>query len=227
MSPFALERWQAFFADFGQFAKGFLFTLEISIGALLLAVLLGLIFGSLSATRHKLLRGISRAYVEVYQNTPLLIQFVIVYYGFPLLNKNFVISAFWTAIICVGLYHGAYIAEVIRSGIEGVSKGQTEAAEAQGFTYGDTMRLIILPQAIRMIYPPLTNQVVNLIKNTSTVAIISGADLMFTAKSWSSMNVNYIPAFVGVGVLYFVLCFPLATLARRMEEKNKKSYSVG
>ena len=89
------------------------------------------------------------------------------------------------------------------------------------------MRLIILPQAIRMIYPPLTNQVVNLIKNTSTVAIISGADLMFTAKSWSSMNVNYIPAFVGVGVLYFVLCFPLATLARRMEEKNKKSYSVG
>ena len=150
-----------------------------------------------------------------------------VYYGFPLLNKELVISAFWTAIICVGLYHGAYIAEVIRSGIEGVPKGQTEAAESQGFTYGDTMRLIILPQAIRMIYPPLTNQVVNLIKNTSTVAIISGADLMFTAKSWSSMNVNYIPAFVGVGVLYFVLCFPLATLARRMEEKNKNAYSVG
>ncbi|MDR1606072.1 MAG: amino acid ABC transporter permease [Streptococcaceae bacterium] len=227
MSPFALERWQAFFADFGQFAKGFLYTLEISIGALLLAMLLGVIFGSLSATRNKLLRGISRVYVEVYQNTPLLIQFVVVYYGFPLLNKSLVISAFWTAIICVGVYHGAYIAEVIRSGIEGVPKGQTEAAESQGFTYGATMRLIILPQAIRMIYPPLTNQVVNLIKNTSTVAIISGADLMFTAKSWSSMNMSYIPAFVGVGCLYFLLCFPLATLARRMEEKNKKAYSVG
>jgi putative glutamine transport system permease protein len=116
-------------------------------------------------------------YVEVYQNTPLLIQFVVVYYGFPLLNKDLVISAFWTAIICVGLYHGAYIAEVIRSGIEGVPKGQTEAAESQGFTYGGTIRLIILPQAIRMIYPPLTNQLVNLIKNTSTVAIISGLTL--------------------------------------------------
>ena len=201
MSPFALERWQAFFADFGQFANGFLYTLEISIGALLLAMILGVVFGSLSATRNKILRGISRVYVEVYQNTPLLIQFVVVYYGFPLLNKDLVISAFWTAIICVGLYHGAYIAEVIRSGIEGVPKGQTEAAESQGFTYGGTMRLIILPQAIRMIYPPLTNQVVNLIKNTSTVAIISGADLMFTAKSWSSKNVNYSPALVRVGVL--------------------------
>jgi putative glutamine transport system permease protein len=176
MSPFALERWQAFFADFGQFANGFLYTLEISIGALLLAMILGVVFGSLSATRNKILRGI-RGYVEVYQNTPLLIQFVVVYYGFPLLNKDLVISAFWTAIICVGLYHGAYIAEVIRSGIEGVPKGQTEAAESQGFTYGGTIRLIILPQAIRMIYPPLTNQLVNLIKNTSTVAIISGLTL--------------------------------------------------
>ncbi|GFH43054.1 glutamine ABC transporter permease [Lactococcus hodotermopsidis] len=227
MSPFALERWQAFFADFGQFAKGFLYTLEIAICALILAMVLGAIFGSLSATRSKLLRAISRVYVEFYQNTPLLIQFMVIYYGFPLLNKYLVLSAFWTAVICVGLYHGAYIAEVIRSGIEGVPKGQTEAAESQGFTYGDTMRIIILPQAVRMIFPPLTNQVVNLIKNTSTVAIISGADLMFTAKSWSSMNMSYIPAFVGVGALYFVLCFPLATLARRMEEKNKNAYSVG
>ncbi|WP_153057774.1 ABC transporter permease subunit, partial [Streptococcus suis] len=89
-----------------------------------------------------------------------------------------------------GLYHGAYIAEVIRAGIEAVPTGQTEAALSQGFTQSETMRIIILPQAIPTILPPLTNQVVNLIKNTATVAIISGADIMFMTKSWSTMNAN-------------------------------------
>lgn len=84
------------------------------------------------------------------------------------------------------------------------------------------MRYVILPQAWRIMLPPLTNQVVNLIKNTSTVAIISGADVMFAANSWSSVNLNYIPAFALAGFLYFILCFPLANLARKMEEKIRK-----
>ncbi len=127
---------------------------------------------------------------------------MIVYYGLPLIS-NYVLmpSIYWTAVICVGLYHGAYIAEVIRAGIEAVPTGQTDAL-SQGFTQAETMRIIILPQAIPTILPPLTNQVVNLIKNTATVAIISGADIMFMTKSWSAMNANYIPAFAG-------LCFPL------------------
>ena len=82
----------------------------------------------------------------------------------------------------MGLYHGAYIAEVIRSGIQSIPSGQMEAALSQGFTYISAMRLIILPQAFRIILPPLTNQIVNLIKNTSTVAIISGVDLMFVTS---------------------------------------------
>ena len=116
------------------------------------------------------------------------------------------------------------INEIIRTGIEAVPKGQTEAALSQGFTYADTMRIIILPQAVRTILPPLTNQVVNLIKNTSTVAIISGADIMFTAKAWAYDTTNYVPAFAGAAFLYFIMCFPLATWARRKEEENKKAY---
>lgn len=224
--PFALRRWQAVLTDWRLFADAFLYTIMISIGALALAIIFGVIFGSLSTTKSRLLKGISRVYVEVFQNTPLLIQFVVVYYGFPLLGSpilNF--SATTTAIICVGLYHGAYISEVVRSGIGSVSKGQFEAAYSQGFTYTQTMQYVILPQAWKIMLPPLTNQVVNLIKNTSTVAIISGADIMFAANSWSSINLNYIPAFTVAGLLYFVLCFPLATLARRLEENNKKAYS--
>ncbi|WEV60531.1 amino acid ABC transporter permease [Streptococcaceae bacterium ESL0729] len=226
MSPFALERWQALFNDFGIFGKAFLYTLAISICALILALALGIIFGSMSASKNKFLKGVSRVYVELYQNIPLLIQFVVVYYGFPIVNEHLMLSAFWTAVLCVGLYHGAYISEVIRSGIEAVPRGQLEAAESQGFSYQESMRLIILPQAIRMIIPPLTNQVVNLIKNTSTIALIGGADLIFTAKSWSSGNLSFIPAFIAVGVLYFILCFPLATYGRKIEERNKDSYSI-
>lgn len=102
VSPFALERWAAFFANFGQFAKGFLYTLGISIGALIVALLLGLIFGAMSSTRNKVLRGISRVYVEIFQNTPLLVQFVVVFYGISILTDgNVMIPTSLTAILCV------------------------------------------------------------------------------------------------------------------------------
>jgi putative glutamine transport system permease protein len=225
--PFALSRWADFFANFGEFAKSFLYTLGMSAGALLLALALGIVFGAMSSSRSKLLKAVARVYVEVFQNTPLLVQFVFVYYGLAIIsNGAIMISTFFTAVLCVGVYHGAYIAEVIRSGIEAVPRGQTEAALSQGLTYSQTMSLVILPQAVRTILPPMTNQVVNLIKNTSTVAIISGADIMFTAKAWAYETTNYVPAFAGAAVLYFIMCFPLATWARRKEEENKKSYSI-
>lgn len=226
-SPFALSRWADFFTNFGAFAKGFLYTLGMSAGALLLALILGIIFGAMSSSKNKILTGIARVYVELFQNTPLLVQFVFVYYGLAIVSNGVImISTFFTAVLCVGIYHGAYIAEVIRSGIEAVPRGQTEAALSQGFTYSQTMSMIILPQAVRTILPPMTNQVVNLIKNTSTVAIISGADIMFTAKAWAYETTNYVPAFAGAALLYFIMCFPLATWARRKEEANKKSYSI-
>lgn len=226
-SPFALSRWGDFFNHFGTFLGGFFYTIGMSIGALLLALVLGILFGAMSSSKNKVLNILARIYVELFQNTPLLVQFVFVYYGLAILSNGLImISPFFTAILCVGVYHGAYIAEVIRSGIEAIPSGQTEAALSQGFTYKETMQLIILPQAIRIILPPMTNQVVSLIKNTSTVAIISGVDIMFTAKAWAYETTNYVPAFAGAAILYFIVCFPLATWARRKEEENKKSYSL-
>lgn len=219
--------WTAYFQHFDQFFNGFLFTIAIALGSFALAMLLGILFGALSTSKHGSLRILSRIFVEFYQNTPLLVQFVIVFYGLPLIsNHTIMIPIYWTAVLCVGLYHGAYIAEVIRSGIQSIPKGQLEAALSQGFTYTNAMRLIILPQTFRIILPPLTNQVVNLIKNTSTVAIISGVDLMFVTKSWSALNGNYIPAFLGATFFYFTLCFPVAQFGRKMEQANKKAYSL-
>ncbi|HEV8779400.1 TPA: amino acid ABC transporter permease [Streptococcus pneumoniae] len=231
-----LSSWTAYFQDFGQFFNGFLFTLALAIGSFILAMVLGIFFGAMSTSKRPILRILARIFVEFYQNTPLLVQFVIVFYGLPLISDHIImIPIYWTAVLCVGLYHGAYIAEVIRSGIQSIpsgqmeaalSRGQMEAALSQGFTYISAMRLITLPQAFCIILPPLTNQIVNLIKNTSTVAIISGVDLMFVTKSWSALNGNYIPAFLGAALLYFALCFPVAQFGRKMEQANKKAYSL-
>jgi len=213
--PFAWFKWEALFQDWRLFAKGFLYTIELSIFALLLALVIGVIVGICATSHSKVLRGIMRVFVEFFQNTPLLVQMFILYYGLPFLGV--ILSVTTIGIISVGVYHGAYIAEVVRSGIGSITKGQFEAAYSQGFTYWQAMRHIILPQAMKVIMPPLTMQAVNLIKNTSLIAIISGADIIFTAKSWSSTNIYYGPAYVTAGLLYFILCFPLTRAAKQME----------
>lgn len=221
--PFALRRWAALMEDLPLFFESFLYTIGLAIGALILAFTLGTFLGILSSSRHVLIRIITRIYVEFFQNTPLLIQVFFVYYGLPMVG--IIWDTYTIGILCVGVYTSAYISEVIRSGIQSIPKGQLEAGYSQGFTYWGAMRHIILPQTFRIILPPLTNQVVNLIKNTSTVAIISGADIMFRANSWSSQNLHYVPAFAFAALLYFILCFPLTLLANHLEEKNSKAYA--
>lgn len=225
MGPFAWFKWEALFADLPIFFRGLGYTFLISVAALLLALVLGVIFGLLSETPFKILRVISRIYVEFFQNTPLLIQVIFLYNGLPLMGV--MLSVTTIGILGVGLYTGAYITEVVRAGIGSVSRGQLEAGLSQGFTYTQVMLNIILPQAIRVMLPPLTNQAVNLIKNTSVVAIVSGADIMFTAKSWSGYNAYYGPAMVAAGVLYFILCYPLAKLATHLEHKLETAQGGG
>lgn len=226
-SPYALERWATLLDYSDEFAFSFLYTLGIACCALLLALTLGILFSLLERQRSPFLTFIARCYIEIFQNTPLLIHFIFLFYGLSIISDGAIqINTFFTAVICVGLYHGAYIAEVIRSGISSVPQGQTEAALSQGFSNTETMFLIVLPQAIRSIIPPLTNQVVNLIKNTATVSIISGADIMFTAKTMAYDTTHYIPAFASAAILYFIMCFPMASWGRYIEAQNKKTYKL-
>lgn len=219
--PFELFKWEAAFTDYKVFLDGFLTTIEISVLGLILAIMLGIIFGIMSVSKNRVLKLISRIYVEFIQNTPLVIQIFFVFNGLPYIK--IILPVFLIGILGVGIYHGAYISEVVRTGIESIPKGQFEAGISQGFSYIDVMRYIILPQTIRIIIPPLTNQLVNLIKNTSVLAMIAGGDLMYNADSWSTSNLYYGPAYVITGVLYFIICYPLAQLARNMELKRSKS----
>jgi putative glutamine transport system permease protein len=160
--------------------------------------------------------------VEFYQNTPLVIQIFLMYNALPYLGLR--LTRFLIGVLGVGLYHAAYVSEVVRAGVTSIPVGQPEAAKSQGFTTIQAMIYIVIPQAVKIMMPPLTNQAVNLIKNTSVLATIAGADLMYQAQTYASGGAqSYGPTYVVTGVLYFLLCFPLAKWARSYEERLKNT----
>jgi putative glutamine transport system permease protein len=218
--PFALWRWQRLWKDSSLFAEGLLVTLLVAVLALLLALALGIIFGLFSTSRFKFLRSVSRCYVEIFQNTPLVIQVFFLYNALP--YAGIMMNVIHIGIVGVGVYHGAYVSEVVRAGIGSIPRGQMDAARSQGFSYIQAMGYVILPQTIKIILPPMANQAVNLIKNTSVLALIAGGDLMYRADSWASNGtLSYGPAYVVTGLIYFLLCFPLVSWARHYEEVLK------
>ncbi|MDR1932170.1 MAG: amino acid ABC transporter permease [Spirochaetales bacterium] len=218
--PFSLRRWARLFADYTLFLEGLGVTLLVAVLALFLALVLGVIFGLFSTSSFKSLRAVSRVYVEFFQNTPLVIQIFFVYNALPYIGIR--MHEFLIGVLCVGVYHGAYVAEVVRAGITSIPKGQWEAARSQGFSYVQAMQYIILPQTVTIVLPPLGNQAVNLIKNTSVLALIAGGDLMYRADSWASNGtLSYGPAYVVTGALYFLLCFPLVKWVRAHELRIK------
>lgn len=219
---FDVKRWRAFFRVLPtEYIPGFVMTLKVALAGLLLALLLGILFGMLSTSKNKFCRVISRIYVEFFQNTPLVVQ-VFFYYACLPYAIGGRIPKFTLGVIGVGIYHGAYISEVIRTGIEAVPKGQFEAAYSQGFHYLQTMRYIILPQTLKMILPPLTNQALNLVKNTSVLAMVAGMDLMYHADSWGSDYGYFVQAYLPCALMYFIICFPLARLARYLEIRARR-----
>ncbi len=219
--PFAIPRWEALFANIDVLGRGALVTLLVSTLGLALAMALGTLIGMMSASHVRPAKAFARGYVEFFQNTPLLIQVFMLYNAIPILYPGLFIPVIVIGILGVGMYHGAYIAEVVRAGIQSIGRGQLEAAISQGFTYVGAMRYIIIPQAMRIVLPPLTNQAVSLIKNTSVIAIIAGGDLMYAGDSFAGRFGHYGPTYIVVGLLYFLMCFPLARLAHRLEVRTR------
>lgn len=219
--PFSIPRWQAVFENADVLWAGMLVTLLVASLGLALALALGIVLGVMSTSHWRLPRAFARAYVEFYQNTPLLIQVFMIFNALPMVFRGLFIPAITIGILGVGMYHGAYISEVVRAGIQSIGRGQLEAALSQGFSYVGAMRHIIIPQAMKIVLPPLTNQAVNLIKNTSVIAVIAGGDLMYAGDSFAGRFGHYGPTYVIVGLGYFLLCFPLAMLTRRLEERAR------
>ncbi|MDQ0202659.1 amino acid ABC transporter permease [Pectinatus haikarae] len=216
-NPFALYKWQALFDARELFIDGLTTTLEVTVGALVLSILLGIVFGIAGVFPNRVIRALNRVYVEFFQNTPLVIQVIFIYNALP--HIHIVMPVLLIGIIGVGVYTGAYMAEAVRGGIMSVSKGQLEAAMSQGFNYWQAMWYIILPQTKKVMLPAMANQAINLVKNTSVLAMIAGGDLMYQADSWSGSNMYYGPAYFTAGVSYWIICFLLSKYINKLEKK--------
>lgn len=222
------RRWQITFDSIDAFWDGFFVTLQVVVWGLILALALGTILGVFSTTRSRVLRAISRVYVEFYQNTPLPVQVIFMYLMGPQLLQIATGSAALVPIpsvvlgfVGVGLYHAAYVAEVIRTGIEAVPRGQMEAALSQGFTRVQAYIYIILPQTFKVILPPLCNQALNLVKNSSVLALVAGGDLMYRSNSFVG-TYGYLQGYILACVMYFIICFPLSMLVQYLEKRSKR-----
>lgn len=223
---FSAAAWGKVWTFRGTFILGLSNTLKMAFLALLIAIVLGIIFGLMATSGKKTLGTISRIYVEIIQNTPLILQLCFLYYAFAFSGRS--LGILKAGIYALGIYHGAYMAEVIRAGIGAIHFGQFEAADSQGFTYVQKMGYIILPQSIKIILPPMVNQVVNLIKNTSCLYIIGGSDLISLTYSFvtgASTGGAYAPAYIVSGLIFFTVCFPLSTLAGMWEKSLKRRES--
>ena len=222
------RRWQITVDSIDACWDGFFVTLQGVVWGLILALALGTILGVFSTTRSRVLRAISRVYVEFYQNTPLPVQVIFMYLMGPQLLQIATGSAAPVPIpsvvlgfVGVGLYHAAYVAEVIRTGIEAVPRGQMEAALSQGFTRVQAYIYIILPQTFKVILPPLCNQALNLVKNSSVLALVAGGDLMYRSNSFVG-TYGYLQGYILACVMYFIICFPLSMLVQYLAKRSKR-----
>lgn len=219
---FSADAWATVWKYRATFINGLLNTLKSGLVGLLIAAVIGFTLGLMATSGKRALRRVARVYVEFFQNTPLILQVCFLYYA--LAYSGVRIPVVTIGFISLGIYHGAYVAEVVRAGIESIPFGQFDAARSQGFGYADTMRCIILPQTVKIILPPMVNQMVALIKNTSCLYIIGGADLIATTYNFvtgASTGGAYGPAYLIGGALFFVICYPLSFLAGRWEKRLK------
>ena len=204
--------------------QGLITTLELAALAWVIAVTLGIVSGALRTVPFRPLRWGATFYVEFFRNVPLLVWMFFWYFGVPpllprgaqdwLFNHGI---EFWAATIALGVYHGARMSEVIRSGIGAIPRTQFEASLAMGLTTFQAYRLVILPVALRLIVPPGTSDSLNLLKNSSVALTISVAELTFQTRQIETYTARAIEALTAGTLIYLVLCLSIATVMARVE----------
>ncbi|MBL1055260.1 glutamine ABC transporter permease [Ligilactobacillus agilis] len=205
-----LDNWQTYLTGFGN-------TILASIIALVFSLIIGSAFAIMELLPSRLLRVIAHIYIEVFRNIPLLVVAMFFYIVVPQYVVK--LDGFMAGTIGLTLYTSSFIAETVRAGILAVDPGQMEGARANGLTYWQAMRYIVLPQAYKIVIPPLGNQFINLIKNSSVLAFLAGFDLMYQAQTVASATFKTFSAYFIVGFFYLVLTLPLSYYMRYLEKK--------
>jgi glutamine transport system permease protein len=198
--------------------EGAVLTLQITVISLLIALLIGLFFGMLRISNIRILRFIAAVYVNLIRGTPLLIQILFIYIGLPA-ALDFKLPPFVAGVIAISINAGAYLVEIFRAGIESIDKGQMEAGRSLGLTYGQTMRLIILPQAVRRMIPAFVNQFIISLKDTSLLSVIGLAELTMQGQSIYSVNFRAFQILSAVGLIYFIMIYTLTLVSHWLERR--------
>ena len=198
------------------FLKAMLLTLELTVVSILIGIVIGLFFALMKISKIKVLELISDIYVFLVRGTPLIVQIFILYFG---LSGLFLLPDFWAASLALALHNGAYISEILRGTIQGVDKGQMEAGRSLGMTKVLTLRRIILPQAFRRALPPLGNQFIIGLKDSSLAAFISMNELFNVATTLGSNNFDEMTYLLIVAIYYLVLVALLTLIVNRFEKR--------
>lgn len=206
--------------NFDTFLEGFINTIYSSIIALVGSFVLGTVIAIFRISSIKPLRWLGAGYVEFIRNIPLLLVVFVFYYGLP--SMGVVLDGFVCGTIGLTVYTASFIAEAVRAGIMSVPKGQTEAAQSSGLTYVQTMRYVVLPQAIKIVIPPLSNQFINLVKNSSVLSVVAGLDLMYFGEQVASKTYATFDTYIFVAIFYLILTLPLSYMALHLERRLAK-----
>lgn len=205
----------------GQFLSGFGYTLLASLIVLIVSFIIGIGMAIAQTSDKKLLSGFATAYIEVFRNIPLLIIVMFFYVVVPLSGID--ISGFMSGVIGLSIYTSSFVADVVKSGITSIPSGQREAGLASGLSKNQVMFLIILPQALKLVLPPLGNQMINLVKNSSIFAMVAGLDLMYQGDLIVSETYNVFGTYIIVGIFYLIITVPISLMVKQLEERQSRT----
>ena len=198
--------------------RGLLVTIELGLASIILGLVLGLFLALLRLYGPAYLQLIARIYIDVFRSIPLLVLLIVIYYALPFVGIR--LSPFVAATTALTLVSGAYTAEIFRAGIEAIPRGQFEASMALGLGWRQMMTDIILPQAVKVVIPPLTNNCINVIKDTALASVVAMPDLLKQATQAQALAANPTPL-ITAALIYVAILWPLVLLVSRFERKMK------
>jgi polar amino acid transport system permease protein len=197
--------------------RGLLVTLEISVWAMLLGTLIGILLGLISVSDMRGLKAVVRAYVYFVRGTPALVQIFLVYFALP--RIGFELSSFWSGVVALAFNSAGFIAEIVRAGLQSIEVGQTEAALSIGMTTRQSIIFILLPQSLRRITPPLTNEMITLIKNSSLLSVISITELTRAAQLIIAERFVPFELYAALAVYYMIVVSILSRVSEYVERR--------
>ena len=212
--------WNVFVSSFPLLLSGLKVTLQLGLVSIVFGLLFGLVIALVRIYAMRPVSLVAKIYTDVFRSIPLLVLLIVVYYALPFVGVR--LSPFLSAAVALVFVSGAYAAEIFRAGIEAIPKGQFEASQALGLSYRHMMGDVVLPQAVRIVIPPLTNNSINVIKDTALASVVAMPDLLKQATQAQALEANPTPL-IAAALMYIALLWPMVLFVGRLEKRFRRA----